>query len=128
MRIDDPGAGIGVTLRAPEIADAFYWLSRDPEAGAPFSVGSTFSALSCVRELPVPAAGTWYRFRLAIRPAERSTLVYARVWESGTREPEDWAECLDQSPDRLAAVVPGVWGVGAGVKAWDRLKLRRLQD
>ena len=124
MRIDESGAGIGVTLRDPERADVFYWLGRDAEAAA-FDIGSTFSEMSCVRELPTPVAGVWYRFRFAILPGEKTTVLSAKVWESGTREPDEWAGCLDQSSDRLVAVVPGLWGVGPGVKAWSRIKVKR---
>lgn len=124
MRVDDPGAGIGVTLRDPERADVFYWLGRDAEAAA-FDIGSTVSEVSCVRELPAPVAGVWYRFRFAILPGEKTTVLSAKVWESGTREPDEWAGCLDQSSDRLVAVVPGLWGVGPGVKAWGRIKVTR---
>jgi hypothetical protein len=124
VRIDASGAGIGVTLRDPSLADAFYWLGRDPEPGAPFTVASTVSALECASELPVPEAGAWYRFRFAVLPGARRTRVAAKVWPEGTREPKRWARCDDGSAERLVAVVPGVWGVGTGAKAWDGVKVR----
>jgi hypothetical protein len=124
LRIDDAGAGIGVTLRDPAFADAFYWLGRDPADGASFSVGSTVSTLECARALPAPEAGAWYRFRFAVLPGARKTLVAAKVWPDGTREPRRWSRCSDESSQRLVAVAPGLWGTGAGVKAWDRVRAR----
>lgn len=124
VRVDEPGAGIGVTLRDPSFADAFYWLGRDPEPGAPFTVASTVSTLECAGELPVPEAGAWYRFRFAAQPGARATRVAAKVWLDGEREPKRWARCSDASSGRLVAVVPGLWGVGSGEKAWDRVQVR----
>jgi len=125
LRIDDPDGGIGVTLRDPAAGDAFYWLAREPEPGAPFTLASTVSTLECVDALPAPEPGAWYRFRLAVQPEAQETLVAAKVWPSGTREPKAWTGCSDPSSSRLVDAVPGVWGVGAGVKDWDRIKVTR---
>lgn len=128
LRIDDGGAGVGVTLRDRSDPDAFYWLGRDPAPGAAFTVASTVSTLECVGALPAPVAGAWYRFRFAARAHGRRTVVAAKVWEEGTPEPSEWATCTDASASRLAKVVPGLWSAGAGTKAWDGIRTRRREN
>lgn len=125
LRIDEPGGGIGVTLRDPASGDDFYWLARDAAPGAAFTLASTAATLQCVDALPVPEAGAWYRFRLAVQPDGQETIVAAKVWPSGSPEPKAWAGCSDASPSRLIAPVPGLWGAGAGTKSWDRVKVAR---
>ena len=66
-------------------------------------------------------AGAWYRFRIAVVPDRRETLVAAKVWEEGT--PANWTGCGDGCAGRLATVVPGRRGARAGVKDPDRVKV-----
>ncbi|HEX2484482.1 MAG TPA: hypothetical protein VHQ66_04230 [Myxococcota bacterium] len=128
IQIDDPAAGIGLTLRDPGVADSFYWLAKDPSSGAPLEVASSFSTLTCDGALPVLEPGEWYRFRFGIDLGDDATDLSAKVWRSGAREPKQWTRCTDTSAERLYYVEPGLWAVGPGLKSWERVDVKSSRN
>ena len=51
----------------------------------------------------------WYTIKLTVEVAPDRTLVYGKVWERGTREPEEWT-ITAEDPMRISSGSPGIYG------------------
>jgi hypothetical protein len=144
MRIDDPEAGIGVTVLSqyPD-RDAYYRVRRAANAGEATPHGGNAGADFQMAPRPdgrptgcslaasgvTPEVDRWYRFRVQVAAEPDGTSVRAKVWLRGASQPKTWQiDCFDTSAERLVQGVPGVWSSGPGVKMWDDLTVEPLRE
>jgi hypothetical protein len=145
MLVDDPAAGIGITVLSqhPD-RDAYYRVRSNGSdgggGGAGLHGGSASPADFQVAPRPdrpagctlaatgvTPEADVWYRFRVQVAAEPEGTHLRAKVWKRGSSQPKAWQiDCLDTSDQRLLRGVPGVWSSGPGTKMWDDLTVQPL--
>ena len=51
----------------------------------------------------------WYTMKLAVEVSPDRALVYGKVWERGTKEPEEWT-ITAEDPMRISSGSPGIYG------------------
>ena len=51
----------------------------------------------------------WYTMKLTVEVGPDRTLVYGKVWERGTEEPEEWTISAED-PMRISSGSPGIYG------------------
>jgi regulation of enolase protein 1 (concanavalin A-like superfamily) len=130
MRLTANDGGIGVTFLSDyNQTDSYYRLRRFGSGGsfrlsphgASISGGVSDSGV-------VPAANTWYLFRIEVEDAGLQTNIRAKVWAEGSAEPAEWQiDAYDSSAGRLTAGTVGVWSHGSGSKYWDDLSVAYLE-
>jgi hypothetical protein len=132
MSISHQRAGIGVTLYSDyPNSDTYYALRRVGNSGVFYLASRAGQKIACQGSSGtdvLPTAGAWYLFRFRAEPEADATRLRARVWEEGTQEPGAWQiDCLDAA-GTFQAGAPGVWSKGPGIKLWDDLEVRPVED
>ncbi len=120
MRIDQAGAGIGVTIASDyPSSDRYYRLSRSP--GGPFEIRGRTSLSCSPRSTGVtPAPGIWYHYRLSAIGESGGQRIRAKVWRADEAEPaSSQASCLDPSAEGSTTGTFGAWLSGDGQRYWD---------
>ena len=126
MRSDARG-GVGVTFFSDyPHSDTYYRLRAYWDV--PFELSPHGTSLDgTVTSDIVPAAGSWYRFKVQVYDDGQATHVLAKVWADGSTEPADWQmEAVDDSVGRRTAGAVGVWAMDAGQKWVDDLAVRTM--
>ena len=132
MRMSGAKDGIGVTFFSDFPRSNAYYRLRS-ESGSSFYLSPHGAGIACTGTTDtgvVPAANTWYRFKVEVRDTGSLTDVKARIWADGTSEPSSWqVSCTDSGTRRVAGTV-GLWsvvgGVDTGAKYWDDLAVEPL--
>ena len=120
MRVSDAQGGVGVTAYSQyDSTDVYYRLRRFRSGGFELSMHPDIACQDDQTDV-IPQANTWYRYRLRVEETSSGARVRAKVWASGTTEPNQWqAECLDGRTSRPVAGRVGAWSMGPGSKYWD---------
>jgi len=130
MKMSDAGGGMGVSFYSgyPQNEQEAYILRRSNGSTEPFELTATGTTLSGDTDLGViPAADTWYEFRMQVATHPNRVNVRARVWAEGQAEPAGWQALADDtSGARLTAGTVGVYALGAGDKYFDNLVVTPL--
>jgi predicted MPP superfamily phosphohydrolase len=130
FRFTRKATNIGLTFynSLPLDRDRFYRLRRTEDNGvmllSPHGTWFTSGRSSTGK---AAEAGVWTSFRILVETHADDTRVRARIWETGTPEPDRWSvDCVDATPDRLTEGTVGVWTSGPGRKEFRRLGVARL--
>jgi len=127
VRISAGSGGVGVTfLSQYPLSDTYYRLRRYGSNDFHLSPhGATVAGNTNTGV--VPAANTWYIFKIEVQDTGSRTEIRAKVWPEAAAEPVDWqANAFDDSPTRLTTGKVGVWSYAAGSKYWDDLNVESL--
>ena len=129
LRIDeaDHTSGMGITFNsAYESGLDEYYRIRYYDS-QPYHFAPHFPELmlnGTAQSDVLPSAGVWYDFRVLVTHGTDSTLVKAKLWESGNPEPSLWSiDVMDTALSPLQSGTVGVWSMGAGTKTWKNLRL-----
>lgn len=127
MRLSDSRGGIGLTFLSDyNDSDSYYRLrSYSGKAFhlAPHPHGTTLAGTTGTSV--VPAANTWYRFKIQVADTGGRTEIKSKVWANGSAEPGAWQiDAWDAGSSRLTAGRIGVWSMSSGSKYWDDLKVQ----
>jgi hypothetical protein len=128
MRMSDSNSGIGVTFLSDyPNTDTYYRLRR--YAGSAFHLSSHGTAtLSGDSDSGViPAADTWYLYKIEVVVISGSTEIRANIWPQGSDEPDGWQiDAYDDSSTALTNGKIGLWSYSAGNKYWDDIAVEML--
>ncbi len=124
MMIANGSAGIGVTFLSDFVSSDSYYRLRRYNTGA-FHIsphGTTITSGNTSTDV-VPLANVWYEFRIEVNDTGTQTEIRAKVWQSGTSEPNWQVDCYDASPNRLTRGTIGVWSMSSGTKYFGDLEV-----
>ncbi|MFH1508606.1 MAG: type II secretion system protein [bacterium] len=130
MYTDDRG-GMGITFfsKYPTSNKYYRLMTNDASSLHVDAVGTSITALGVDdRDTEVVMSeGVWYWFRIQARDVSNQTLIVAKVWEDGTREPRSWqVDCYSDAGDRSSAGTVGLWTIDQGSKYIDDIEIRNL--
>ncbi len=132
MRKSSTEDGIGVTFFSDYPNSDTYYRLRS-YGGSTFNITPHGAGIECSGDTDsgvVPAANTWYRFKIEVQDTGSLTDVKARVWADGSAEPSSWQVACTDSGTRQVAGTIGVWSVvqdfDTGAKYWDDLAVEPL--
>lgn len=131
MQIDDPSAGIGVTLYSDyPNSDSYYRLRRldgNDFRLAPHGEPTGSECAGSQATGVLPQAGEWYHFRVQALPEAGGTRLRAKVWAEHEAEPGSWPVDCHAGPEAFASGKIGLWATSAGSKYWDDLEVVSLE-
>ena len=127
MRMSATTSGIGVTFLSDyPNSDTYYRLRR--YSGTAFHIdphGTTVSG--DIDSGVVPAADTWYLYKIEVVDTGSRTEIRANIWPEGSAEPTGWQiDAWDDGGSRRASGRIGVWSMDSGSKYWDDLAVETL--
>jgi len=131
LMMTDANGGLGVTLYSDyPNSDTYYRLRRSqytPSFALSAHPDATANLSGVIDTGVLPAANTWYRFKVQVEDMGSQTEISAKVWAEGTAEPADWqAVAIDATTHQLTAGTIGLWSMGNGNKYWDDIALTPL--
>jgi hypothetical protein len=124
IKMTASNSGIGVTFFSQyPVSDAYYRLRRYSNKAFHVSPHGT-NVKGDLNTGVVPQVNAWYKFLVEIEDTSTKTVIRAKVWKEGAKEPNNWqANCYDNSNMPLRYGTIGIWSNGTGSKYWDDLKV-----
>ncbi|MGB3613507.1 MAG: LamG-like jellyroll fold domain-containing protein, partial [Elainellaceae cyanobacterium] len=133
---DDDAIGVTVLSQYPSEINQYYRLSRDADhpsfqlTAHPEGI-QTLKSASADRDTTVsdiqPQVNQWYHFWIQVEDTGTRTLIQAKLWPEGEREPTEFQlQAYDDHPElRLTAGTIGLWGIGSSTqhRQFDNLRV-----